>query len=210
MGMNRLLGFLSLSLLAVSASAQSQPQTDMARRTTSQTSTASTPSYVIGAGDELRVFVWKNADLSVDVPVRPDGKISTPLVPDVMALGRTPTELAADLRTELAKYIQDPVVTVLIKTFASPASASAIRVIGAAVTPKVVPYRVGLTTLDVLIDVGGLNTFADGNDAVLIRSDGNGSRTYPLRLADLLRNGEMKANMNLMPGDVIRIPERWF
>jgi polysaccharide export outer membrane protein len=201
----RFAGIIALSLVAASASVQAQTET---RRVTLQTSAA--PSYIIGAGDELRVFVWKNADLSVDVPVRPDGKISTPLVPDVQALGKTPTELAADLRTALANYIQDPVVTVLVKTFASPASASAIRVIGAAVTPKVVPYRAGLTTLDVLIDVGGLNTFADGNDAVLIRSEGNGSRTYPLRLADLLRNGEMKANMNLMPGDVIRIPERWF
>jgi polysaccharide export outer membrane protein len=201
----RFAGILALSLMATSASVQAQ--TEM-RRTTSQTS--ATPSYIIGAGDELRVFVWKNTDLSVDVPVRPDGKISTPLVPDVQALGKTPTELAADLRTALANYIQDPVVTVLVKTFASPASASAIRVIGAAVTPKVVPYRAGLTTLDVLIDVGGLNTFADGNDAVLIRNEASGSRTYPLRLADLLRNGEMKANMNLMPGDVIRIPERWF
>jgi polysaccharide export outer membrane protein len=201
----RFAGILALSLMAVSASVQAQTET---RRTAPQTST--TPSYIIGAGDELRVFVWKNTDLSVDVPVRPDGKISTPLVPDVQALGKTPTELAADLRIALANYIQDPVVTVLVKTFASPASASAIRVIGAAVTPKVVPYRAGLTTLDVLIDVGGLNTFADGNDAVLIRNEASGSRTYPLHLADLLRNGEMKANMNLMPGDVIRIPERWF
>jgi polysaccharide export outer membrane protein len=201
----RFAGILALSLMAASASVQAQTET---RRAIPQASPP--PSYIIGAGDELRVFVWKNTDLSVDVPVRPDGKISTPLVPDVQALGKTPTELAADLRTALANYIQDPVVTVLVKTFASPASASAIRVIGAAVTPKVVPYRAGLTTLDVLIDVGGLNTFADGNDAVLIRSEGNGSRTYPLRLADLLRNGEMKANMNLMPGDVIRIPERWF
>jgi polysaccharide export outer membrane protein len=168
------------------------------------------PSYIIGAGDELRIFVWKNPDLSVDVPVRPDGRISTPLVPDVQAQGKTPTELAASLRGALSSYIQDPVVTVLVKTFAAPSSASAIRVIGAAVTPKSVPYHAGLTALDVLIEVGGLSTFADGNDAMLIRSENSGSRTFTLRLADLLRNGEMGANMKLMPGDIIRIPERWF
>ncbi|HEY4077884.1 MAG TPA: XrtA/PEP-CTERM system exopolysaccharide export protein [Rhizomicrobium sp.] len=198
---------MAVLLLAVPAVAQAQTVT---KNTASAEAAATAPSYIIGAGDELRIFVWKNPDLSTDVPVRPDGKISTPLVPDIQAQGRTPTELAAGLRVELSKYIQDPVVTVLVKTFAAPSSVSAIRVIGAAVTPKAVPYHAGLTTLDVLIEVGGLNTFADGNDAILIRNDGGKARTYELRLADLLRNGEMSANMKLMPGDVIRIPERWF
>jgi len=204
MGMVRSAGLLALMLFAAPIAAHAQAETAQAP------AAPAASNYIIGAGDELRVFVWKNPDLSVDVPVRPDGKISTPLVPDAQAQGKTPTELATDLRTALSRYIQDPVVTVLVKTFEAPGSASAIRVIGAAVTPKAVPYHTGLTALDVLIEVGGLNTFADGNDAILIRTENNGNRTYALRLADLLRNGEMNANMKLMPGDIIRIPERWF
>ena len=167
-------------------------------------------NYLIGPGDELEVFVWKNPDLSVTVPVRPDGKISTPLVADMQAQGKTPTDLAASLRGALSKYIQDPVVTVLVKSFAAPGSAASIRVIGAAATPKSVPYRAGLTVLDVLIDVGGLTTYASGNDAQLIRTQNGASRSIPLHLADLMKSGDLKANMQLMPGDVIRIPERWF
>ena len=204
MGMVRSAGLLALMLFAAPIAARAQAETAQAA------AAPAASNYIIGAGDELRVFVWKNPDLSVDVPVRPDGKISTPLVPDAQAQGKTPTELATDLRTALSRYIQDPVVTVLVKTFEAPGSASAIRVIGAAVTPKAVPYHTGLTALDVLIEVGGLNTFADGNDAILIRTENNGNRTYALRLADLLRNGEMNANRKLMPGDIIRIPERWF
>ena len=207
MTMNRCAVFLAFILLAVPIAGHAQTQ--MAK-TSALPAGASTPSYVIGAGDELRIFVWKNPDLSVDVPVRPDGKISTPLVPDAQAQGKTPTELAASLRAALSGYIQDPVVTVLVKTFEAPGSASSIRVIGAAVTPKTVPYHAGLTALDVLIDVGGLSTFADGNSAMLIRNETGGPKTYNLHLADLLRNGEMSANMKLSPGDIIRIPERWF
>ena len=166
--------------------------------------------YLIGPGDELQVFVWKNPDLSVILPVRPDGKISTPLVADIQAQGKTPTALAADLRTALSKYVQDPVVTVLVRQVAAPGSAATIRVIGAAATPKSVPYRSGLTVLDVLIDVGGLNTYAAGNDAQIIRTQNGVSRGIPVHLADLMKGGDLKANIQLMPGDVIRIPERWF
>lgn len=166
--------------------------------------------YQIGAGDTLQVFVWKNPDLSVEVPVRPDGKITTPLVEDIQAQGLTPTAVAAALGARLGRYIQDPVVTVLVKNFAAPANAAAIRVIGAAVTPKTIPYRSGLTALDVLIEVGGLNTFADGNGAQLIRKENGGYRTYPLRLKALVRAADLRANVNLQPGDIIRIPERWF
>jgi len=163
--------------------------------------------YVIGPGDELQVFVWKNPDLSVTLPLRPAGKISTPLVADIQAQGKTPTALAADLRTALGKYVQDPVVTVLVRTVATATgSAASIRVIGAAATPKSVPYRSGMTVMDVMIDVGGLNTYAAGNDAQIIRNN----RSIPVHLADLMKRGDMQANVQLMPGDVIRIPERWF
>ena len=166
--------------------------------------------YQIGPGDELQVFVWKNPDLSVTLPVRPDGRISTPLVADIQAQGKTPTALAADLRAALSKYVQDPVVTVLVRTVAAPGSSASIRVIGAAATPKTVPYRAGLTVLDVMIDVGGLNTYAAGNDAQIIRTQNGASRSIPVHLADLMKSGDLKANVQLMPGDVIRIPERWF
>lgn len=167
-------------------------------------------NYLIGPGDELEIFVWKNPDLSVTLPVRPDGRISTPLVADMQAQGKTPTDLAANLRAALSKYVQDPVVTVLVKTVAAPGSAASIRVIGAAATPKSVPYRAGLTVLDVLIEVGGLNTYAAGNDAQIIRTEGGVSRGIPVHLADLMKSGDLKANVQLMPGDVVRIPERWF
>jgi polysaccharide export outer membrane protein len=168
------------------------------------------PDYLIGVGDMLHVFVWKNPELSTDVPVRPDGKITTPLVQNVVAQGKTASQLSADLREALSRYVQDPNITVVIKAFAAPSNAAAIRVIGAAVTPKTVPYRAGLTLLDVMIEVGGLNTFASGNRAVLIRQDNGAYHEYPVRLADLLERGNLKANQTLMPGDVVRIPERWF
>ena len=199
-----------VGLLALSAPVAAQADADGARSPTLATS-AVAANYLIGAGDTLQVFVWKNPDLSADVPVRPDGKITTPLVQDIQAQGKTPTELAADLSKALGGYIQDPVVTVLVKNFAAPSNAAAIRVIGAAVTPKTVPYHAGVTALDVMIEVGGLNTFASGNHAVLIRREAGGAyRSYPLHLADLVKSGDLRANMVLMPGDVIRIPERWF
>lgn len=186
-----------------------QAQSDNAPAPSSATAAVAS-DYLIGPGDELQIFVWKNPDLSVTLPVRPDGKISTPLVADIQAQGKTPSDLAASLRVALGKYVQDPVVTVLVKQVAAPGSAASIRVIGAAATPKSVPYRAGLTVLDVLIDVGGLNTFAAGNDAQIIRTQNGVSRGIPVHLADLMKRGDLKANIQLMPGDVIRIPERWF
>jgi polysaccharide biosynthesis/export protein len=164
--------------------------------------------YLIGPGDTLQIFVWRNPDLSTEVPVRPDGRITTPLVQDIQAQGRRPTELAAALRQALSEYIQEPVVTVVVKTFA--ANSAAVRVIGAAVTPKSVPYREGLTALDALIDVGGLSSTARGNGAKLLRLEKDGYKSYPLRLKDLVRSGDPRANVKLKPGDIIRIPESFF
>jgi polysaccharide export outer membrane protein len=171
---------------------------------------ANQANYRIGPGDEIKVFVWKNPDLSTVTPVRPDGKISAPLVQDVQAQGRTPTELSAALKTALSAYIQEPVVTVLVTQFAAPTNSSAIRVIGSAVNAKAVPYRSGITTLDVLIDVGGLTPYANGNRAELIRQVNGKYVSYPLRLADLVKSGNLKANVELQPGDIIRIPQRAF
>jgi polysaccharide export outer membrane protein len=171
---------------------------------------AESAQYLIGAGDTLQVFVWRNPDLSVEAPVRPDGRITIPLVPDVQAQGKTPTELARNLGQALSAYIQDPMVTVIVKSLASAGNETGVSVIGAVVTPKTVPYRAGLTALDVLIQVGGLNVFARGNGATLLRREADGYHSYPLRLKDLVRSGDLRANVELRPGDVIRIPERLF
>ena len=166
--------------------------------------------YLIAPGDTLQIFVWRNPELSVEAPVRPDGRFTIPLVQDIQAQGKTPTELARNLGQALAAYVQDPVVTVIVKSFALAGNSTAVSVIGAAVTPKKVPYRSGLTALDVLIEVGGLSTFARGNGATLLRREADGYHSYPLRLKDLVRSGDLRANVELMPGDIIRIPERVF
>jgi polysaccharide export outer membrane protein len=197
-------------MLLLLAPALSHAQSGRARPSPEEAAGAAASNYLIGPGDNLQIFVWKNPDLSVDLPVRPDGKITSPLVQDIVAQGKTPTQLAADLEAALGKYIQDPVVTVVVKNFAAPANSAAIRVIGAAVTPKTVPYRSGMTALDALIEVGGLNTFADGNGAKLLRKEGASYQAYPLHLKDLLQAGKLQANVGLLPGDIIRIPERWF
>ncbi len=208
--MNRIkLTHIVTALLLLSPIA-AQAQNNASAAPSSSTTAMVASDYLIGPGDELQIFVWKNPDLSVTLPVRPDGRISTPLAADVQAQGKTPTALASDLRTALGKYVQDPVVTVLVRAVAAPGSAASIRVIGAAATPKSVPYRSGLTVLDVLIDVGGLNTYAAGNDAQIIRTQNGVSRGIPVHLADLMKAGDLKANIQLMPGDIIRIPERWF
>jgi polysaccharide export outer membrane protein len=200
------LGVVSLLCAVIPLAANAQPATDIGR----PAAVSEAADYLIGPGDTLQIFVWKNPDLSVEAPVRPDGRITTPLVQDIQAQGRRPTELAANLQTALSNYIQDPVVTVVVKGFAAPGNSAAVRVIGAAVTPKTVPYRAGLTALDVLIDVGGLTMFANGNGAKLMRRENGAYQSYPLRLKDLVRSGDLKANVNLMPGDIIRIPERMF
>lgn len=165
--------------------------------------------YVIGPGDALDVFVWKNPELSVKVPVRPDGRISIPLAQDVQAAGKTSNQLAGDIRTALLKFVKDPVVTVIVQSVQGGGN-ERIMVIGAASRPQAVPYRAGLTALDVMVEVGGLKEFAAGNRATLLRRAKEGNEEIPLRLADLLEDGKPEDNIALLPGDVIRIPERWF
>jgi polysaccharide export outer membrane protein len=167
-------------------------------------------NYIISTGDELQIFVWKNPDLSTTTPVRPDGKITAPLVQDIQAQGKTPIQLSADLTTALATYIRDPMVTVVVRSFSAPGSEAAIRVIGSATAPKTVPYRKGITALDVMIQLGGLPVYASGNKAVMLRTENGAVRTSPLRLNDLMKKGDLRANVVLLPGDVIRIPERFF
>jgi len=172
--------------------------------------TAATPDqkYLIGPLDTLNIIVWRNPELSLSVPVRPDGRISTPLVEDLVAQGRNPTDLARDIEKALSKYTRDPVVTVVVTTFIG-ASSEQVRVIGEATRPAAIPYRQNMTVLDVMIAVGGLTDFADGNGAVLVRAKDDG-KSYGVRLKDLIKRGDISANVEMRPGDVLIIPQSWF
>ena len=171
---------------------------------------ATTPDYDyhIGPLDTVNVIVWRNPELSMSIPVRPDGKITTPLVDDLPALGKTPTELERDMEKALVKYIRDPVVTVVVTSFAGPANEQ-IRVVGEATKPSVLPYRKNMTVLDVMIAVGGLTDFADGNGARIFRV-ADGGKLYSVRLRDLVKRGDITANVDMRPGDILIIPQSWF
>jgi polysaccharide export outer membrane protein len=170
---------------------------------------ALTPSdYLIGPLDRVQVFVWRAPDISVTVPVRPDGKISTPLVEDMVAAGKTPTQLARDLENSLRAFIQDPVVTVIVQAFTGPFDQQ-VRVVGATAQPIAVPYRSEMTVLDVMVSVGALSEFADGNKTQLIRRRNGEQKSYRIRLDDLLKDGDISANMPVAPGDILLIPESW-
>lgn len=167
------------------------------------------PDYIIGPGDTIQVFVWRNPELSTVVPIRPDGKVSTPLIEDIVAVGKTPSELARDMEAKLAEYIRSPQVNVIVT---NPQSAfSKITVVGQVTTPGSVPYREGMTALDVVLAVGGLAEFAAGNRAKLVRKDANGKTVEKrVRLEDLVKKGRLKENVLMKPGDVLIIPESFF
>jgi len=171
---------------------------------------AATPDYryVIGTGDSVSVMVWRNPELSMSVPLRPDGRVTMPLVEDLMALGRTPTELARDIERELAKYVRDPIVTVIVSGASGPFSEQ-IRILGEATRPQAIPYRQDMTLLDLMIIVGGITDFADGNKTVLVRGSEKG-KMHTLRVNDLVKRGDFSANVDLKPGDVLIIPQSWF
>ena len=169
---------------------------------------AQTPRYRIGPLDTLTIVVWRNPELSSTVTVRPDGFISTPLVEDLQAAGQHPVDLSREIEKSLAKYIRDPVVSVVVSGFQGVYS-DQIRIVGEAAKPQVVPYRRNMTILDVMIQAGGITDFADGNAAVLIRG-AEGGKQYGMRLKDLLRRGDITANVPMMPGDIIIVPQSWF
>ena len=169
---------------------------------------AANDDYIIGPGDTLQVFVWRNPDLSVTVPVRPDGKISTPLVEDMPAVGKTPTRLARDVEKVLAEYVRSPEVNIIVT---QPASAfNQVKVIGQVQKPAAIPYREGMTVLDALLAVGGLGTFAAGNRSHLVRTVDGKQSEIPLKLDALLNKGDMSQNLALRPGDVLVVPESRF
>ncbi len=207
----RLLAGSALFSLALSgcAGAGSQPQLPPASFVAMQEGPGE--EYVIGPLDELTVFVWRNPELGASVQVRPDGRITTPLITDMPAVGKTPSMLAEDIRLQLSQYIQDPLVSVIVNKFAGTFSQQ-VRIVGATEKPASIPYRANMTLLDAMIAVGGLSEFAAGNRARLIRFDKErgSQREFQLRLGDLLKKGDSKANVMLMPGDVIIIPESMF
>lgn len=165
-------------------------------------------SYVLGAGDSVNIVVWRNPELSMSVPIRPDGKITTPLVEDLVAQGKDTSTLARDIEKELAKFIREPVVTVIATSFSGPYSEQ-IRVVGEASEPRILPYNQKMTLLDVMIAVGGLTEFADGNSATILRT-GEGNKQYSVRIKDLIKRGDVSANVEMRPGDVLIIPQSWF
>lgn len=169
----------------------------------------STHNYLIGPGDTVNINVWRNPEVSMSVPVRPDGKITTPLVEDLPASGKSSSHLARDIEKALAKYIQDPVVTVIVTGFVGPYSEQ-IRVIGQAAKPQALPFRENMTALDVLIAVGGITEFAAGNKASIIRNVGGKQQQFGVRLSDLIKDGDISANVPMRPGDVLVIPESFF
>lgn len=165
--------------------------------------------YLIGPGDTVNIVVWRSPELSMTIPVRPDGMISTPLVEDLPASGKTATQLARDIEKALAKYVQTPVVTVVLTSFVGPYGQQ-VRVIGEAAKPQALAYRNNMTLLDVMIAVGGITDFADGNNASILRTSGGRSQQFGVRLIDLLKRGDLSANVAMHPGDVLIIPQSLF
>ncbi len=165
--------------------------------------------YLIGPGDSLTIFVWRNPEVSGQFIVRPDGKVTTSLVEDIDVAGRTPTMLAREIEEQLSVYINNPRVTVSVNSFSGPLSEQ-VRVIGEATNPSAVNYTEHMTLLDLMIAVGGLTEFADGNNAKLVRVENNNKTTYSLNIDDLIRDGDITKNIDILPGDVIIIPEAWF
>jgi polysaccharide biosynthesis/export protein len=168
-----------------------------------------TGEYLIGPGDTLEVFVWRQPELSMTVPVRPDGRVSTPLVEDIVAVGKTPSALAAEIETVLSEYIRAPEVNVIVQGFVG-VSGEQIRVLGQAVQPKSVPFREGMTLMDVIIEAGGLTEFAAGNRSRVVRTTDGKSEEIRVRLNDLINRGDLRENMVMRPGDVVIIPEAVF
>lgn len=168
-----------------------------------------TPLYRIGPGDALRIFVWRNPELESQAQVRPDGRITVPLIDDLKAAGKTPTELARDIEASLAAFVQDPLVTIMVTGFVGTFEQQ-VRVVGAATNPSAIPYRANMTLLDVMIAVGGLTETAAGNRGTLIRMVDGEQKEYRVKLDSLMKQGEISANVHVLPGDIIIIPESLF
>jgi polysaccharide biosynthesis/export protein len=199
--------FISILACLIGVLAGALPLAVSAQTPAAATAAAS-PSYVIGPGDVIEVFVWQNPDLSVTVPVRPDGRISTPLDEDMVAVGKTPSQLAHDIEIKLSEYVRSPHVNVIVT---KPASVfSQVKVIGQVKEPQAVAYRTGMTVLDAVLAVGGLTEYAAGNRARIVRMVDGTEKDIPVRLGSLVNGGDMSQNLPLKPGDVLVVPESRF
>ena len=207
---NRFVPILSLCLLVLACSDIGPSNPPLASNANGAPPAPMSLEYVIGAGDTLGISVYHAPELSVpSLSVRPDGRISTPLISDIAAAGKTPTQLSKELEARLKNYIRDPIVTVMVTGFVGPYSRQ-VRVIGEATEPAAIPYRDHMTVLDLMIEVKGLAKFADGNSAIIVRGVGDKRETIHVRLSDLLQRGDIDQNIELVPGDTLIIPQSWF
>ena len=198
-----------LGAMLVASSCSEEKTLPVAQVTASPASYATTSDYRIGPGDLLNIVVWHNADVSGATPVRPDGRISMPLVGDIVAAGKAPMALADEIREKLKPYIKDPIVTVTPTQFVGPV-ARQVRVIGEAAQPRAIPFSANMTLLDVMIAVGGLTRYADGDRAVIVRVQNGVQQTYHVHLDGLIRDGDVTQNVAMQPGDILIIPQRFF
>ena len=199
---------LLTGLLAISGCAPSVSEGDIAATQIPPVNQPG-PDYLIGPGDNLQVFVWRNPELTATIPVRPDGRISVPLVEDMPAVGKTPSQLARDLEQVLKQYVQEPIVNVIVTGFVGP-FAQQVRVVGEAAKPQAIAYRANMSVLDVMIDVGGLTRFAAGNRSVIVRQTSGTQTEQRVRLDDLLKDGDISANVRMLPGDILIVPQTFF
>ncbi len=206
--MNNLL-LLCGVIFFIQACSTTNPESKLDRDLDAGANNIPTAPYLIGAGDELRIFVWGNPELSGEVPVRPDGRITTPLVEDLVASGKTPSQLARELEKRLKRYMKKPVVTVTVTQFVGRYTEQ-IRVVGQVGTPQILPYREYITLLDVIIAVNGMTEYAAGNRAIIVRTEAGQQKQIKVRLDDLLESGDISANLRMQPGDVLFVPEAWF
>lgn len=200
-----LVGALALAASPVFAQ---QPPTPAASPSNEAPPAESDNHYVIGPGDQLEVFVWRNPELSKQVPVRPDGKISTPLVEDMVAVGKTPSQLARDMERVLAEYVRSPKVNIIVSQPLS--TFSQVKVLGEVAHPQAVPFREGMTVMDLVLQVGGLGPYASGNRSKIVRTIGGKNTEIKVRIADLVNKGDMKQNVALKPGDILIVPQSLF
>jgi polysaccharide biosynthesis/export protein len=201
-----LAGWLVISILIISCA--SSPTAQLPPPSPTAEAKAADNNYIIGPGDTLEVFVWRNPELSVTVPVRPDGKISTPLVEDMVAVGKTSPQLARDMEKMLSEYVRSPKVNIIVTVAAS--AYSLVRVVGQVQRPQALPYREGMRVLDAILAVGGLTQFASGNRARVIRMENGRETVIHVKVADLVNNGDVSANVALKPGDVLVVPQSLF
>lgn len=210
-GFTRIIVPVTLSALALAACSSNSGLDNLPPAKMQAAQDGPGAEYLVGPLDSLSIFVWRNPELSTSVTVRPDGRFTTPLIEDMVATGKTPAQLSDEIEQQLAKYIQDPIVSVIVNNFNGPLSQQ-IRVVGEAARPSAIPYRSNMTLLDVMIAVGGLTEFAAGDSARLIRVDRNSGtqKEYAVKIESLLKGGKTSANVAVEPGDVIIIPESFF